>query len=97
MAGHWLWRFGVSDYADRDRPAFTGFSMLVENDVLLLQDPALRITQVALTIFLGAVAGVLIRWIGMDKIKEDLKINALPGGSLWDLAAWNPSNWLGFH
>ena len=52
---------------------FVGFGPLVENDILPLQDPALRITQVALSIFLGAVVGVLIRWIGMEKIKEDLK------------------------
>lgn len=52
---------------------FVGFSMLVENDILLLQDPALRITQVALSILLGAVAGVLVRWLGMKYIKEDLK------------------------
>lgn len=52
---------------------FVGFGLLVENDILPLQDPALRITQVALSIFLGAVVGVLIRWLGMDKIKEDLK------------------------
>jgi len=52
---------------------FVGFSMLVENDILLLQDPALRITQVALSILLGAVVGVLVRWIGMKYIKEDLK------------------------
>ena len=52
---------------------FIGFSLLVENDMLPMQDPALRITQVGLSILLGAVFGVLIRWIGMDKLREDLK------------------------
>lgn len=52
---------------------FTGFSYLVENDILPLEDPALRITQVTLSILLGAVLGVLIRWLGMKYIKEDLQ------------------------
>lgn len=52
---------------------FVGFGLLVENDILPLQDPALRNTQVALSIVLGAVAGVLIRWLGMRYLKEDLK------------------------
>ncbi len=52
---------------------FVGFSLLVENGTLPMQDPALRITQVALSIVLGAVFGVLIRWFGMNKLKDDLK------------------------
>jgi len=57
---------------------FVGFSLLVQNDVLPLQDPALRMVQVGLSILLGAIFGVLIRWIGMNKMKEDLK--TLPAG-----------------
>ncbi|QRN84064.1 YhfC family intramembrane metalloprotease [Chloroflexota bacterium] len=52
---------------------FIGFTMLVENGALPLQDPALRITQVGLSILLGAIFGALVRWIGMNKMKEDLK------------------------
>jgi uncharacterized membrane protein YhfC len=52
---------------------FVGFTALVENDILPLHDPTLRIAQVALSIVLGAVAGVLIRWLGMKYFKEDLK------------------------
>jgi len=85
-AGYWLdkkkgvsWRvvsYGALAYFIMQTATtlvFTGFSYLVENDILLLQDPALRITQVTLSILLGAVLGVLIRWLGMKHIKEDLQ------------------------
>ncbi len=85
-AGYWLdkrkgvsWRvvsYGALAYFIMQTAStliFTGFSYLVENDTLLLQDPALRITQVILSILLGAVLGVLIRWLGMKYIKEDLQ------------------------
>lgn len=85
-AGYWLdkkkgvsWRvvsYGALAYFIMQTATtliFTGFSYLVENDILLLQDPALRITQVILSILLGAVLGVLIRWLGMKYIKEDLQ------------------------
>lgn len=93
-AGYWLnkkksisWRvlsYGAMAYLIMQLAVtlvFIGFSVLVENDILTLQDPALRITQVALSIVLGAVFGVLIRWLGMKLIKEDLQ-NL---GSVWGI------------
>lgn len=52
---------------------FVGFGLLVENDILYLQGAALQTVQVILSILLAAVVGVLIRWLGMKYIKEDLQ------------------------
>jgi uncharacterized membrane protein YhfC len=52
---------------------FTGFGTLVENGSLVLEEPALTIVQVTLSVVLGALLGVLIRWLGVKYIKEDLK------------------------
>ncbi len=51
---------------------FSGFNSLVDNGTLALEDPALTIVQVTLSVVLGALLGVAIRWAGMKFIKEDL-------------------------
>jgi uncharacterized membrane protein YhfC len=51
---------------------FSGFGSLIANGTLTLEDPALTIVQVTLSVVLGALLGVLIRWLGMKYIKEDL-------------------------
>lgn len=52
---------------------FSGFNSLVVNGTLALEDPGLTIVQVTLSVVLGALLGVAIRWAGMKYIKEDLK------------------------
>jgi uncharacterized membrane protein YhfC len=52
---------------------FGGFTSLVDKGILVLSDQAFLIWQLVLSILLAAVIGVLIRWIGMKTIKEDLR------------------------
>ncbi|MDY6868573.1 MAG: YhfC family glutamic-type intramembrane protease [Chloroflexota bacterium] len=56
---------------------FSGFTALVDNGILALSDQAFLIWQLVLSVFLAAVIGVLIRWLAMEYIKEDL--NTLEG------------------
>ncbi len=51
---------------------FSGFNALVENGTIILAGDALRSAQILLSVFLGAALGVLIRWLGMKFLKEDL-------------------------
>lgn len=51
---------------------FSGFNALVQNGTVVLSDPALTLVQVILSVALGAVMGVLIRWAGMKYMKENL-------------------------
>ncbi|MCB2202387.1 YhfC family intramembrane metalloprotease [bacterium] len=51
---------------------FTGFNLLVENGTLALSGSALTLVQVGLSVALGAIVGVLIRWAGMKFLKENL-------------------------
>lgn len=51
---------------------FSGFNALVQNGALALSDPTLTLVQVILSVVLGAILGVLIRWAGMKYMKEDL-------------------------
>jgi uncharacterized membrane protein YhfC len=51
---------------------FSGFGSLVESGTIALADPALTIVQVVLSVVLGALLGVAIRWAGMKFIKENL-------------------------
>jgi len=56
---------------------FSGFTYLVDNGILTLSDRAFLIWQLVLSVLLAAIIGVLIRWVGMKTIKEDL--NTLKG------------------
>jgi uncharacterized membrane protein YhfC len=51
---------------------FSGFTALVNNGILNISDQAFANWQLVLSILIGAVIGVLIRWAGMKFIKEDL-------------------------
>jgi uncharacterized membrane protein YhfC len=52
--------------------AFTGFNSLVMNETLTLTDAGVNTTQVFLSVFMGALLGVLVRWLGMRFLNEDL-------------------------
>ncbi len=56
---------------------FSGFTALVDNGILSLSDQAFLIWQLVLSVLLATVIGVLIRWLAMKYIKEDL--NTLEG------------------
>jgi uncharacterized membrane protein YhfC len=51
---------------------FSGFIALVENGTLSMSNQAFLVVQLILSIFLTALLGVLVRWIGMKYIKEEL-------------------------
>lgn len=51
---------------------FSGFSSLVNNGVLALSDQGFLTGQIILSVVLGALLGVLVRWAGMKYLKEDL-------------------------
>jgi uncharacterized membrane protein YhfC len=51
---------------------FSGFTALVENETIILAGDALNTVQIWLSVFLGAFLGVLIRWLGMKYLKENL-------------------------
>jgi len=51
---------------------YSGFAALVENGTLALSDQAFLIWQVVLSVLLGAVLGVLVRWAGMKYVNEEL-------------------------
>jgi uncharacterized membrane protein YhfC len=51
---------------------FSGLMMLIENETLSLSEPSLYITQLLMSIFFGALLGVIIRWAGMKFLKEPL-------------------------
>jgi uncharacterized membrane protein YhfC len=51
---------------------FSGFNILVENGTLALSGSTLIMVQVILSVTLGAIIGVLIRWAGMKFMKENL-------------------------
>lgn len=52
---------------------FTGILGLVGKDNISLSDQTLPVLQIILSVLLAAVIGVLIRWLGMKYINEDLK------------------------
>lgn len=59
---------------------FNGFATLVNNGTLALSDQAFYVAQIGISIFLGALLGVLIRWAGMKYLKEELdKLEAAYG------------------
>lgn len=51
---------------------FNGFNTLVENGTITLSENAFKITQISISVFFGSLLGVLVRWLGMKYIKEDL-------------------------
>lgn len=51
---------------------FSGFMTLVDNGTLTLTDYSLFMVQLMISIFFGALLGVVIRWAGMKFIKEPL-------------------------
>ncbi|MEA3326388.1 MAG: YhfC family glutamic-type intramembrane protease [Chloroflexota bacterium] len=51
---------------------FNGFTALVENGTWVLSAQESRVTQIALSVLLGALLGALIRWIGMKFLNEKL-------------------------
>lgn len=50
----------------------SGFSYLVQNNLLNLSDRALFLTQIGLRILFGGVLGVILRWAGMKYLKGNL-------------------------
>lgn len=52
--------------------AFSGFNTLVQNETIVLSDTRFNTTQILLSVFLGALLGVLVRWLGMKYLNEDL-------------------------
>lgn len=52
---------------------FSGFTALVDNGVFTLSDRAFQIWQLVISVLLAAVIGVLIRWVAMKYLKEDMQ------------------------
>jgi len=50
----------------------SGFSYLVQNEMLELSDQALITAQIGLRILFGGVLGVILRWAGMKYLKGNL-------------------------
>lgn len=51
----------------------TGFLRLVGNGTLSLTEQTLYVLQIVISVLLTVVIGVLVRWLGMKYINEDLK------------------------
>ena len=51
---------------------FGGFNNLVQKETLALTDEGFNTAQIFLSLFLGALLGVLVRWFGMKFLKEEL-------------------------
>jgi len=51
---------------------FSGFVTLVENGTLIMSVRVYALAQLILSIFLSALLGVLVRWLGMKYLKEEL-------------------------
>ena len=51
---------------------FNGFTTLVEKGTLVFSAQDSKIVQIVLSVFLGGLLGVLIRWIGMKFLNEKL-------------------------
>ena len=51
---------------------FTGFSSLINTGTISLSDQSLPIVQVVVSFLLSAIIGVVIRWLGMKYLNEDL-------------------------
>lgn len=51
---------------------FSGFSLLVQNQTIMIAEGSLLSVQIILSIFLGALFGVIVRWAGMKFLKFDL-------------------------
>jgi len=51
---------------------FNGFTALVENGRIVLSDQGMLVVQIILSVFLSALLGVLIRWIGIKFLNEKL-------------------------
>ena len=54
------------------RLVFSGFNNLVQNETLALTGEAFTTAQIFLSVFLGALLGVLVRWLGMKFLNEEL-------------------------
>lgn len=50
----------------------TGFISLVGSGTIALSDQSLYVVQIVISVLLTAVMGVIIRWLGMKYLKEDL-------------------------
>ena len=50
----------------------TGFVSLVGSGTIVLSDQSLYIVQIVISVLLTAVMGVIIRWLGMKHLNEDL-------------------------
>jgi len=50
---------------------FSGFVTLVENGTLTMSERVYTLAQLILSIFLSALLGVLVRWLGMKYLKEE--------------------------
>ena len=51
---------------------FNGFASMLEKGNINFIDQNLKLFQLTISVFLGGVLGVLVRWAGMKYIKEDL-------------------------
>jgi len=52
--------------------AFSGVNALAKDSTIALSGESLNTTQILLSVFLGALFGVLIRWLGMRYLSKDL-------------------------
>lgn len=52
---------------------FNGFAGLVENQTITLTDRAFRSAQLGISVFMGALIGVIVRWAGIKYLNEDMK------------------------
>ena len=52
--------------------AFSGFNALVADNSLSLSGESLSTAQILISIFFGALFGVLVRWLGMKYLNENL-------------------------
>ena len=50
----------------------TGFVSLVGSGTIVLSDQSLYVVQIVISVLLTAVMGVIIRWLGMKHLNEDL-------------------------
>ncbi len=51
---------------------FNGYQSLLENEILVLSDQGTLIVEVAMSVALAALLGVLIRWAAMKYLNEEL-------------------------
>ncbi len=51
---------------------FSGFNRLVQGETLTLTEEGFNVAQIWLSVFLGALLGVVVRWLGMKYLNENL-------------------------